>query len=198
MKTLRFVWSLLLVLFTCLVQAGSPIENIRFTHIGLKQGLSHSTVLAIDQDKEGNLWFATYDGVNKYNGYDFTVYRNRYMDSTSIACDITRNVMVDESDRVWVGTREGLSLYNRRKNNFLNYAYQRAGKNAMVNCMASLKKDWLMVGTTDGLLLFDVKRERFLNDTLTAALHALRPTTMTRDNDRIYIGVWGGVYVYRL
>ncbi len=198
MKTLRFVWSLLLVLFTCLVQAGSPIENIRFTHIGLKQGLSHSTVLAIDQDKEGNLWFATYDGVNKYNGYDFTVYRNRYMDSTSIACDITRNVMVDESDRVWVGTREGLSLYNRRKNNFLNYAYQRAGKNAMVNCMASLKKDWLMVGTTDGLLLFDVKRERFLNDTLTAALHALKPTALTRDNDRIYIGVGGGVYVYRL
>ena len=85
MRTLCFAWILLVGLFACHAQAGNPAENIRFTHIGLEQGLSHSTVFAIDQDKEGNLWFATYDGVNKYNGYDFTVYRNQYMDSTSIA-----------------------------------------------------------------------------------------------------------------
>ncbi len=198
MRTLCFAWIFLVGLFACHAQAGNPAENIRFTHIGLKQGLSHSTVFAIDQDKEGNLWFATYDGVNKYNGYDFTVYRNQYLDSTSIACDIARSLFVDESDRVWVGTRDGLSLYNREKNNFANYTYKTDGKDITVTSIVPLKKDWLMIGSTGGLLLFDVQRERFLNDTLSAFIHALQPTALARENDLIYIGTQGGVYTYSL
>ena len=198
MKTLRLVGSLLFILLTCMVQAGSPIENIRFTHIGLEQGLSHSTVFAIDQDKEGNLWFATYDGVNKYNGYDFTVYRHQYMDSTSIACDIARCLLIDAANRVWVGTREGLSLYNRERDCFTNYTYKKEGNAAMVTSIVPYQEDWLMVGTTAGLLLFDAKRERFLNDTLPASLHALQPTVLTRENDCVYIGTRQGVYAYSL
>ena len=197
MKTLRILWVFFIGLYASFLYAG-PIENIHFTHIGLEQGLSHSTVFAIDQDKDGNLWFATYDGVNKYNGYDFTVYRNQYSDPKSIACDITRCITVDDSNRVWVGTREGLSLYNRRKNNFSNYVYQKAGKSASVNSIVQLKKDWLMVGSTAGLLLFDVARERFLNDTLPASVHALQPNVLERENDYIYIGTYGGVYAYSI
>lgn len=69
MKTLQFLLVLLGGLFPCVLNAGVT-EDIYFSHIGLKEGLSHSTVFAINQDKEGNLWFATYDGVNKYDGYN--------------------------------------------------------------------------------------------------------------------------------
>ena len=65
------------------------IDGMRFTHIGLEEGLSHSTIFGINQDKEGNLWFATYDGFNKYDGYNFTVYRHQYKNPKSIASDIT-------------------------------------------------------------------------------------------------------------
>lgn len=198
MKILHFAYIFLITLIYNHAWANYSVKDIRFTHIGLKQGLSHSTVFAIDQDHEGNLWFATYDGVNKYNGYEFTVYRHNYMDSTSIACDITRSLAVDGEGRVWVGTREGLSLYNHKKNNFSNYTYQKNGKNVTVTGIVPLPKNHLMVGTTGGILLFDVQHRRFLADTLSAALHALQPTTLTYTDNRIYIGVAGGVYVYSL
>lgn len=71
-------------LFPFILNAGTT-EDIYFSHIGMEDGLSHSTIFAINQDKEGNLWFATYDGVNKYDGYNFTVYRHEST-QTPIVC----------------------------------------------------------------------------------------------------------------
>ena len=57
------------------------------------------------------MWFATYDGVNKYDGYAFTVYQHNEDDPNSIANDISRIVKTDSQGRVWIGTRDGLSRY---------------------------------------------------------------------------------------
>ena len=130
---------------------------------------------AINQDKGGNLWFATYDGVNKYDGYNFTVYRHQYTHPNSIASDISRCITMDDSDRIWIGTREGLSLYNHYKDEFSNYYYKRNGLNVAVTSIIPIKKDWLMLGTAEGILLFDVKKECFLSDTLSSSLHGLQP-----------------------
>lgn len=67
-------------------------EQITFSYISINEGLSQSTVFSIDQDKKGNMWFATYDGVNKYDGYAFTVYQHNEDDPNSIANDISRIV----------------------------------------------------------------------------------------------------------
>ena len=71
-------------------QKDSHEDEIEFTNISIQEGLSESVVLASCQDKMGHMWFATQDGVNRYNGYDFTVYRNESEDSTSIADNISR------------------------------------------------------------------------------------------------------------
>lgn len=197
MKIQYFLLALIGSLLPYILNA-SIIENIHFTHIGLVDGLSHSTIFAINQDKGGNLWFATYDGVNKYDGYNFTVYRHQYMNPNSIASDISRCIAVDDSDRIWVGTREGLSLYNRYKDAFSNYYYKKRGMNVAVTSIAPIKEDWLMLGTAEGVLLFDAKRGCFLNDTLPATLHMLRPTVLVRQGDLIYIGAENGVYTYTL
>lgn len=197
MKVLQFLSILLGVLFPYVLNADMA-DNIYFAHIGLDDGLSHSTVFAINQDKEGNLWFATYDGVNKYNGYDFTVYRHQYTDPNSIACDITRCLAVDDLGQVWVGTREGLSLYNRCKDSFSNYYYRQKDRNVAVTSIVPLRKGWLMLGTSEGILLFDAAKERFINDTLSTAFHRLKPTVLVRQGDKIYIGAEGGVYTYSL
>ena len=138
MKIQYFLLALIGSLLPYILNA-SIIENIHFTHIGLVDGLSHSTIFAINQDKGGNLWFATYDGVNKYDGYNFTVYRHQYMNPNSIASDISRCIAVDDSDRIWVGTREGLSLYNRYKDAFSNYYYKKRGMNVAVTSIAPIK-----------------------------------------------------------
>ena len=106
MKIIQTLLVLLGGLFPFMLNAGTT-EDIYFSHIGMEDGLSHSTIFAINQDKEGNLWFATYDGVNKYDGYNFTVYRHEYANPNSIASDITRCIAIDDSDQIWVGTREG-------------------------------------------------------------------------------------------
>ena len=75
------------LLFLCLGthSAFSEIpEPINFSYISINEGLSQSTVFAIDQDKRGNMWFATYDGVNKYDGYAFTVYQHNEDDQMCI------------------------------------------------------------------------------------------------------------------
>ena len=70
-------------------------EQINFSYISINEGLSQSTVFSIDQDQRGNMWFATYDGVNKYDGYSFTVYQHNEDDPNSIANDISRIVKTD-------------------------------------------------------------------------------------------------------
>ena len=84
-------------------------EQINFSYISINEGLSQSTVFSIDQDQRGNMWFATYDGVNKYDGYSFTVYQHNEEDPNSIANDISRIVKTDSQGRVWIGTRDDLS-----------------------------------------------------------------------------------------
>lgn len=195
-KHLTLILLLLTSLPTCL-SAGYIPKDIKFNHFGLAEGLSNSTVFAINQDKDDNLWFATYDGVNRFNGYDFTVYRHDINDSTSIACDIARCIMVDEEKRLWIGTREGLSRYDSEQDKFINYYYQSGdGVNVPIACMASIGRNTLMLGTDNGILLFDVSGERFLTDTLSSAIHRLRPTAMRRQGDRVFIGSRRGVFTY--
>lgn len=197
MKKLRFLLMLCGFLFTG-IGVADEIDGMRFTHIGLEEGLSHSTIFGINQDKEGNLWFATYDGLNKYDGYNFTVYRHQYKNPQSIASDITRCVVIDDDNRIWIGTREGLSLYNSRKNEFSNFYYKKQGQNVAVMNIVPVQQDLLMLGTAEGILLFDVKGGRFQNDTLSASLHLLKPSTLVRQGDYIYIGTEEGVYTYSL
>lgn len=71
------------------------------------------------------MWFATYDGVNKYDGYTFTVYQHDENDPNSIANDISRIVMTDSKGRVWIGTRDGLSYYDEEKDKFQNFFLER-------------------------------------------------------------------------
>ena len=61
-----------------------------------------------------------------------------------------------------------------------------------------LQKDWLMIGTAEGILLFDVKGGHFMSDTLSTALHLLKPSALVRQGDCVYIGTESGVYTYSL
>lgn len=189
----------LLLLFTLSgfysMRASEP-EEVTFLHIGLNEGLSQSTVFSISQDKLGNMWFSTYDGVNKYDGYAFTVYQHNSSDPHSIANDIARIVIVDSQGRVWIGTRDGLSYYDEKKDRFENYFYEKKGKHVQVNAIAELSPTQLLVSTPEGILVFDILEKKFLNNLLDTTLHRLIASTITRQGDDIYIGTDKGLYVY--
>lgn len=172
--------------------------SIKFSHISLNNGLSQSTVFSIAQDKRGNMWFATYDGVNKFDGYDFTIYQHDASDPHSIANDIARTVMTDSQGRIWIGTRDGLSWYNEEKDLFRNFFYKKNGKNTQVNGIAEINPEQLLISSQEGLLLFNVKDTCFIDNQLSTEMHQLKASTISRQGENIYIGTNNGLFEYSI
>src|SRR5476649_1009435 len=113
-------------LYLFLVGLLSPVQlraqqNVRFTHITTGDGLSQSTVLCMLKDKYGLMWFGTDDGLDKYDGYHFTDYRNRVNDRSSLVGNSITSLFEDKAGNLWIGTKEGLSRYNHEKDSFTNY-----------------------------------------------------------------------------
>lgn len=93
-------------------------QGYYFRHYQVEQGLSHNTVNCIAQDKEGFLWFGTKDGVNRFDGISFKVFRPDPSDSTSLGNNFVYSLHQDGHGILWVGTRQGLYQYNARTENF--------------------------------------------------------------------------------
>lgn len=174
-------------------------EQINFSYISINEGLSQSTVFSIDQDQRGNMWFATYDGVNKYDGYSFTVYQHNEDDPNSIANDISRIVKADSQGRVWIGTRDGLSYYDEEKDKFRNFFYEKKGKKLQINGIAEISPEQLLISTQEGLTMFDIKESRFVDDSFSTAMHKIVASALYRQGDIIYIGTpVDGLYSYSI
>ncbi|BEG97907.1 hybrid sensor histidine kinase/response regulator transcription factor [Bacteroides sedimenti] len=178
----------LLISFNAQSEENNPIS---FSQISLNEGLSQSTIFSIAQDKTGNMWFATYDGLNKFDGYSFTVYRHDYSDANSIASDIAKVLKIDSKGVLWIGTREGLSCYDEKRDNFKNYFYK---SNMQVNAIGEVKEDMLILGTSKGVLFFDCKQQKFIRPA-NQKLAALTANYITKYNEKIYIGTDNGVMV---
>ncbi|HUR30624.1 MAG TPA: two-component regulator propeller domain-containing protein, partial [Saprospiraceae bacterium] len=91
--------------------------NISFEHFTMENGLS-APVTHITQDKFGFLWFGTTDGLNRFDGNNFIVYRNIPGDSTSLLNNIINALHVDQQGRVWAATNGGLCYYDFQDDQF--------------------------------------------------------------------------------
>ncbi len=100
-----------------------PLKGMKFSHITPEQGLSNSTVEAIIQDHKGFLWFGTADGLNRYNGYELSVYKHAATDSTSISDNAITHLFEDSKKRIWIGTGNGLNRYDWEKDAFRQYRH---------------------------------------------------------------------------
>lgn len=84
-----------------------------FDRVSLEQGLSQSIVEAIAQDQKGFLWFATEDGLNRYDGYRFTVFRNIPGDATSLSHSDVKTLCLARDGAVWIGLfQAGLNRFD--------------------------------------------------------------------------------------
>jgi signal transduction histidine kinase/ligand-binding sensor domain-containing protein/DNA-binding response OmpR family regulator len=83
--------------------------------LDISDGLSNNSVTTIFQDNDGYMWFGTYDGLNRYDGYNFKVYRNRINDKKSLSFNTVYNIEGDSKKNIWVGGSNGISIYNKTK-----------------------------------------------------------------------------------
>lgn len=103
---IRFVCCLLGCLWLApLAQAQTP--NNPFFHLTTQQGLSQNNVTCILQDKKGFMWFGTQEGLNKYDGYTYTLYRNDPRNDASLSHNYIHTLFEDKQGRLWVGSDDG-------------------------------------------------------------------------------------------
>ena len=82
-------------------------NGIWFEQISLEQGLSQSVVLSILQDSRGFMWFATQDGLNRYDGHEFVVYKHDSENPNSLSDNFVNALYEDPSGALWIGTNGG-------------------------------------------------------------------------------------------
>ena len=144
-----------------------PEQQRRFVHISTADGLSHGMVLRIVQDDLGFMWFGTADGLNRYDGHTFKVYKNDPDDPGSISSDSIWALYVDRSGTLWVGTEGGgLNRFDRDADRFIHYLPDPDDPYSLsddgVTVIYEDRSGVLWIGTaTGGLNRFDRKTERF-------------------------------------
>lgn len=145
---------------------GASAQDIKFERISIEHGLSQNSVHCILQDSQGFMWFGTWDGLNKYDGHDFTVYRHDPENPDSLSNNIVRSIYEDRSGALWIGTQGGgLDRLDRETERFVHYPNDSADPASLSsNIVWSMYEDpsgTLWIGTSSGLNRFDRARERF-------------------------------------
>ncbi|MDR7370147.1 two-component regulator propeller domain-containing protein [Flavobacterium aquidurense] len=138
-------------------------NKYRLKNISTTDGLSQSSVIAIHQDKFGQMWFGTRDGLNKYDGSRFTIFRNDINDKSSISNNDILAIEEDNSGKIWVGTYNGLNCYDPVKNTFTRYLHTKTNHNISGNAVWSIKEigDEMWFGTSKGLTIYNKKTGQF-------------------------------------
>lgn len=104
--------SLLFILFSTSVYVSAQDSSFYFSYIGVENGLSQTSVLKIYQHSDGFIWFGTRNGLNRYDGYEFKIYRNEVNNQNSLSDNYITDIAEDQQKNLWIGTTNGLNHIN--------------------------------------------------------------------------------------
>lgn len=177
--------------------------DMRFKYITLREGLSEGCINKMIQDKEGFIWIATHDGLNKYDGYTFKVYKPDAKDKNSLYSNQIKTVYEDKAGYIWVGTAGGgLSRFDKKTEQFKTYLNNPSDPTSLayndVFAIFEDSKGRLWVGTFGGgLNMLDRKTDKFKryinNPSNPRSLSGNAIRAIVEDKQKnIWIGVDGG------
>jgi signal transduction histidine kinase/ligand-binding sensor domain-containing protein/DNA-binding response OmpR family regulator len=141
----------------------SQSNRHRLKNITTLNGFSQSSVIAIHQDLQGQMWFGTRDGLNRYDGSNITVFRNNPKDTLSICNNDILSIEGDKTGNIWVGTYNGLNCYNPVTNIFKHYLHGNAANTLSNNTIWNIKeiKNEIWIATAGGLSIFNKTTQKF-------------------------------------
>ena len=133
-------------------------------YLGIDQGLSNNAVTCVYQDAKGFMWFGTYDGLNRYDGYGFITYRNIIGDPRSIPFNNIGGIRADNQNNLWVSGLKGIGILDPVTGKFSIPSYLPCeGRETMkirenVHCLQWIPEGYMLAGChNNGLLVFDGK-----------------------------------------
>ncbi|MEI7502443.1 MAG: two-component regulator propeller domain-containing protein, partial [Paludibacter sp.] len=172
-------------------------DSFQFSNLSVKDGLSQNTVIRILQDSKNFMWFCTRNGLNRYDGTSFKVYRSSLSDENSISSSDVTSISENKNGAFWIGTHNGLNYYDPKTEQFKRYFHSETDKNSVSSSTIKLllndKSDNTWISTTKGLDLFDKKTNSFKHIyTKDAVIWVIQRA----NGDICFASVRDGFYVY--
>lgn len=194
-------------LVACLItiQLAAQTKSIaRFSHLTTAEGLSQSTVTCILKDKYGFMWFGTMDGLNKYDGYQFKIYRTKQNNKKSLPNNQIKSLYEDPHGELWIGTMGGgLARYDRDNDSFEHVIKPQIGNNRIdvsVNAILEDSKGNFWVGTYTDLYSMDKKTGHLIRyqfkDTKGRAITAVVTSIFEDDRRNLWVGTENGLILF--
>ena len=163
-KYIIYMLLLIILLITTNIVYVSAYNNINFKNITSEDGLSQGTVETIIQDDQGYIWLGTNDGLCRYNGYKFKIYKHDEELENSITNNYIVDIKQDNSGNIWVGTANGLSKIDTKTDLITNYNMNDEEKSLShynIGDILITKSGDVLVGTSDGLNIYNEKKDEF-------------------------------------
>jgi ligand-binding sensor domain-containing protein/anti-sigma regulatory factor (Ser/Thr protein kinase) len=173
-------------------------EQQKFERFSTIDGLPSNVIYSIFQDSKGFIWLGTHEGLCRYDGYSFKVYRNDPASSSSLCANQVNSICEDGDGNIWVGTVNGLCRYNYAKNNFVTFHNSNISRRDFVAKVNQVNRNELMVllpysdeAKIKLLNIHDFRVENVYSETgltkYTAYMQSEGAAIKTNDN-RIFIG----------
>ncbi|WP_299081213.1 ligand-binding sensor domain-containing diguanylate cyclase [uncultured Paraglaciecola sp.] len=202
-KTIRHLGLTLLVIYLSIPSVFASGPSIRFENLSIENGLPQSSAKTILQDHQGFLWVGTEEGLARYDGYEFKVFKKMRVSSQSLSNNHINVIYEDRQGDIWVGTRGGgLNRFNPATEQFTQYLHQASNPNSLshdfIHTITQDKLGYIWVGTDGGgLNRLDPDSEKFThylhNATDPNSLSGDAISTMTEDTKgNLWIGTWAG------
>ncbi|MDC8012993.1 two-component regulator propeller domain-containing protein [Tahibacter soli] len=171
----RFAWLIATVVLATAVAhdavaapawaADAGVERLRFKRLGVRDGLSQTIATTLAQDARGFVWVGTQDGLNRYDGYGFRVYRHDRDDPASLPDNNVRRLLADSKGRLWIGFATGLARYDAALDRFDTWRPAPGVRNALaarsVGALLEDRDGRIWVATSGGALQFVDERGGF-------------------------------------
>ena len=163
-KYIIYMLLLIILLITTNIVYVSAYNNINFKNITSEDGLSQGTVETIIQDDQGYIWLGINDGLCRYNGYEFKIYKHDEELENSITNNYIVDIKQDNSGNIWGGTANGLSKIDTKTDLITNYNMNDEEKSLShynIGDILITKSGDVLVGTSDGLNIYNEKKDEF-------------------------------------
>jgi len=146
-------------------------NTVQFKHYSIEDGLSEVNARCIIQDKYGFLWIGTQDGLNRYDGYKFKIFKHNPKDSNSIAGNFINCLLEDSKGIIWIGTERGLSSFDASTGKFTRYNINgKVSRKRLSDNIRSLYEDSdsvLWIGVVNGYVIkFDINQNKKLEEAI--------------------------------
>jgi len=130
------------------------VADLKFTHLTTNDGLSQGYVTAILQDRRGFMWFATRDGLNRYDGNAFLVYKHNPTDPGSLSSNFIEDLVEDDHGYLWISTNNGVNKFDPINERFTRYLHDPTNASSIgstyITGIVRDKRGGLWLGTQDG------------------------------------------------